>query len=323
MKKLLIFVVAMCVSVFFLNTPVEGWNELDKARDSVEMGLYDNAFELLNGIIKKNPKNIEAHMLLGICYLATNNDSKADDRFRNVLKQDSGYGKRFATEYKQAAEIARDNNNLFRAERLFVKAIQHDPGLQMQAYDFFASLGNCANGYQAERFYDRALSHAQNQKQRHYIGDQFLKLAYKNPNRRDALKEKAASIVGQAKVDKIFPGPRIEVVFEKPYTDKDIGKGDNIEVYFDCQIMPGDTLEVMGKIQGKDDFDATEIYIWKGKNFDPQWDTTINGHFRTIIEKSSESQTIWIEKGKKIEAKVRVTREIIPAPNIALIGDKR
>ena len=68
-----------------------GSKEVKKAKQFIDAGMYPQAIELLEVEIQDNPKNAEAHFLVGKCHLATDNDSRAQKAFERALLLDSGY----------------------------------------------------------------------------------------------------------------------------------------------------------------------------------------------------------------------------------------
>lgn len=69
-----------------------GENSTNKAKEFMAANMYEQAIALLEQEIQKNPKNADAHLLLGECKLVTGRLSEAQGSFKSatVLKPDLG-----------------------------------------------------------------------------------------------------------------------------------------------------------------------------------------------------------------------------------------
>ncbi len=314
---MLLLVLASPTSAFF-------GSDVKKAKEFMQAGMYPQAIELLKKRISEKPTDAEAHFQLGICYINQGQYSGADERFGSAVRLKSDYGYKIGTEYKKGADSAFSKGNLRQADSLFEKAINYDPKFKAHGYNFYLSLGDRDSGLSAKTFLDKALNYAKGTKQKEKVGYRILRVAaHEWPHTWcDSLKSQAAGIVGQDKVDQVFPKPYMKTIFEQTYTDKDMDEHGRIRTFpWTEDINPRDKLEIIGKIPGESTFDAQEILIWRGKEFKPKWHKSENGYFDFTVQNVPKTGrcVIWMEKGKGIQATVKVSRHTIPKPNIALI----
>src|SRR5581483_7061420 len=71
-------------------TSCSGSKEVAKAKEFLDAGMFDQAAILLKQEIQTNPKNAEAHMLLGVTYLGLGQSSAADQEFNTAFVLDEG-----------------------------------------------------------------------------------------------------------------------------------------------------------------------------------------------------------------------------------------
>ncbi len=57
--------------IFFIFVSCTTSKEVTRAKEFLDAGMFDNAILVLNQEIQSNPKNAEAHMLLGVAQLGT------------------------------------------------------------------------------------------------------------------------------------------------------------------------------------------------------------------------------------------------------------
>jgi tetratricopeptide (TPR) repeat protein len=302
-------------------------NDVDKAKDFMKAGMYPQAIQLLDKRIQMKPTDAEAHFQLGICYIHTGNFRGADERFASAVRLKSEYGYKIGAEYKKAADSAQAKGDLGRSQTLYEQGIKYDPALKKGAYDYFFQLGNKSNPNNAATFYDKALQYSEGNKEREQkVGLKYLKLAaLQYPGGQcESLKAKAARIVGEEKVSEVFPPAYMKVTFEKTYTfDDSFNEYGQIETirYGVDDVKVGDKIEVIGKLKGSNTFSGQEIAIYRGKNFDPEWETTKNGYLSQPVEFLPVGKTYGISLGgrKDVQVTIRVTRHTTPKPNLDLV----
>ncbi len=335
-KKSCLVVIVSFLLLVFLIPPANALDKKNakKAKKFIKSEKYSQAIPLLKRVISDNPQDKEAYFQLGFCHINTENFKKAHEWFDKAFTLKPRFGKRIGEVYlttaelifKRSADFAVKKEKLLLAGDLFTKATVYDAKLKKHGYEFFLKLGNRANMTNGVVFYERALTYAKGDKERHHIGYKLLKVAaYKWPGQScEDFKKKAADIIGKEKVSNVFPSPYMRSIFKETYTEADAKKDGNIYTFaWGSNIKKGDVLEVTGKIPGEKEFNAKEILIWKGKQYKPKWFKSENGYFRHVIEnvRKEEKEAIWIEKNKGIKVKVKITRKIIPKPNYNLISE--
>jgi len=288
-------------------------NAVDKAEDFLKAKMVPQAIEVLEKEINEDPTNAEAHFLLGQCYLKEGRFQHAEERFESAAALQSKYKQQVGEAFYDACLQYKQAGDTRMAVAAFNKASTYKPSLKAKGYDFFLDLSQKVSGSEKESYLDQALLYAKNQDQRKKVAKEYLYLAVPSwpGSRADALKTKAASIVGDEAVSKIFPEPyTTKVIFEKTYTDKDAAKDGNIYTFtWGPEFKVDDLIEIIGKIPGKSSFNAEEIKIWRGKKFTPKWQPTQNGYYSTrfqTIPKSGRG-VIWLKPGENIHATVKVT----------------
>jgi tetratricopeptide (TPR) repeat protein len=340
-------------------------NDVDKAKDFMKANMNQQAIELLNKRINDKPTDAEAHFQLGICYVSQGNYSQAIKRFDSAIKVDSDYTRKVATEYKkagssalsqgsigqariffekavqlnpkydheigeqcrEAADSALNKGSLKEADFLFQESVRYDSRFRDQGYSFYRNLGDRASGSSAEVFYKKSLDYTEDDQLRREVGFKLLRMAAQEwpGSHCESLKKQAAAMVGQNKVDEVFPKPYVRTTFEKSYSfedayNKEYGKIYVIE-YNEDDIAIGDYIEVEARLIGGDRFTGKEVGISRGKDSKPQWITTKNGYFREQVERIPDAKYYEISLGgrKDLEVTVRVKRQVSPRPNLAAI----
>jgi tetratricopeptide (TPR) repeat protein len=104
--------------------------DVQKAKEFMEVGMYPNALELLNKRIKEDPSDAEAHLLLGECYLNQGDYGKAKDQFDNALKLNSNLSNKIGGVYKRAGDKANNAYQMAAALNLYQEAIIYRPDLK-------------------------------------------------------------------------------------------------------------------------------------------------------------------------------------------------
>src|SRR5256885_7201937 len=67
-----------------------GSKEVSKAKEFLSAGMFDQAIILLKQEIQTNPKNAEAHMLLGSAYLGNGMTALAEQELNTATVLDAG-----------------------------------------------------------------------------------------------------------------------------------------------------------------------------------------------------------------------------------------
>jgi hypothetical protein len=138
---------------------------------------------------------------------------------------------------------------------------------------------------------------------------------------RELFKERAAELVGQELVDRVFPGPSETDVFIGQYTEADIIEPDKdggwIHTFDWAKMHTGKAIIIEGQIPP----DGNQIYYFRGQEYEPPYLPTVDGKAIIPIKNRPEKGpfAIWIQKGKGIKATVRVVDEAPTPPRIDLI----
>ena len=126
-KLLYLNAVVLCLVYCLLGC---GSNDIKKAQEFMSAGMYPQAMELLNKRIGEKPSDPDAHFLMGICNIHTNNDRAANDRFASAVRLKPEYGFKIGTEYKKAGNAALTNGDMAHALGLYIKAAHYQPSLK-------------------------------------------------------------------------------------------------------------------------------------------------------------------------------------------------
>lgn len=96
----------------------------------MKAGMYPQAIEMLKKRINNKPSDGEAHFQLGICYILTNDFTKADERFASAVQITIDYGFQIADEYKKFGINNMQSGHIVPADKLFKKAFKYQPNLR-------------------------------------------------------------------------------------------------------------------------------------------------------------------------------------------------
>lgn len=107
-----------------------GSKEVKKAKQYIDAGMYEQAVELLQIEIKDDPKNPEAHYLLGVCYLNQRREGRAEEPFERAIMLDKGYRKNIGHGYYDAGLNLIDKGQIDDGFDYFRKAIRMDIDLK-------------------------------------------------------------------------------------------------------------------------------------------------------------------------------------------------
>jgi tetratricopeptide (TPR) repeat protein len=323
MRRKTIPAIILCVTLVLLYvSPGNALFESDvaKAKNHIKANRTPQAIELLTERINKTPDDAEAHFVLGTCYLKQGNYRSAQERFNSAIELEPDYSNKTGKEYKETAYDAFKTGSPAIAGILFEKAEKYDSGINKEAYDFFVMLGDAMGDSSAIIYYDKALMYTNDKYLREQIGYRILKMALNSSSgsQYKKLKSKAVALLGQKKVDEVFPRPFRKTVFERTYTNADIDstRGNIVAFTWTDKFKKGDLVEISGYIPA----DSPEIAIYLGEHFDPQWKSTENGSLSYSIEKIPPAGSYYLVRiEKNIEFTLRVTRKIAPKPNEDLL----
>lgn len=124
-----VFVVALVLSVA---VNAFSWNEVKKAREFMQAGMYPQAIELLGKRINDKPSDGDAHFQLGVCFIHTKNYRGADERFSSAVRLKSDFGYKIGGQYQKAGTEKLNNGQTQSAINLFNKAVKYQPSLKKQ-----------------------------------------------------------------------------------------------------------------------------------------------------------------------------------------------
>ena len=325
MKKIRNTIVVFILLAIVTPTSVLAWGELKRVEKHLDMGMFDNAHEILDEYIKKNPGDLNAHILLGRYYLLKNNYTAAIARFEAVLRDNNTLGPMVGKQFIKATEKAVAKGNISKAKTLYSHAVASDNKYAGNAGKFYSDLGKQAEAekqYQlAEDCYDLSLEYAKDDL-RNEIANRYMLLAAKGHNTEN-LKAKAIAIVGIERVREIFPEPKDVAIFKKIYDDGDIvpERGNIIAFVWSEKFRLNDTIEIIGNVPNG----VNEIAIHRGKGFNPEWVTIKEGELKYPIKHLPPSGSyfvVWIDKGKGVTFTLRVIRKTKIEPKINLLVQK-
>ena len=126
-KLLYLNAVALCLVFCLLGC---GSNDVKKAQEFMDAGMYAQAIELLSKRIGEKPSDPDAHFLMGICNIHTNNNRVANDRFASAVRLKPDYGFKIGDEYRKAGTEAITNGDISRALNLYLQAVNYQLGLK-------------------------------------------------------------------------------------------------------------------------------------------------------------------------------------------------
>jgi tetratricopeptide (TPR) repeat protein len=296
-------------------------SDAEKAKDYINAGMIPQAVELLNKRINEKPSDVEAHFILGICFLKLGNGESAEETFERAVSLKPDYREKVGTEFKKAADTAFKNGRLPKAGYLFETAMKYNPGIEKKAYQFYVKLGDAADNLSAITYYNKALSRTNGKDQQHQIGYRFLKIAINLPPgpQYKRLKNRAIVLLGREKLDEVLPRSFKKIIFERTYSYADIDpeRGDIVAFIWSDKFKKGDLVEISGYIPE----DVDEISIFLGKNFDPEWKTTDNGDLSYSIEDVPPAGSYYLVRiGEDVEFTLKVSRKINPRPDEDLLN---
>ena len=116
---------AICFILILLLASSIGYcsKRMKRAKEMVELGMYEEAIALLKKEVFENPKNAEAHFLLGKVYLHIGNEKNAQVSFDRAIKAKPGFKTKMANEYKELGVKLLEQRRPERAKEKFDRAV--------------------------------------------------------------------------------------------------------------------------------------------------------------------------------------------------------
>jgi Tfp pilus assembly protein PilF len=113
-----------------------GSKEIRKAKEFLDAGMFDQAIILLKQEVQSDPKNAEAHMLLGTAYLGQGMTSLAEQELNTAIVLDDSLKQEASKRcYDVAKHLVKTDNS--KANAALMKAKEYDPSLEKDEQFFF------------------------------------------------------------------------------------------------------------------------------------------------------------------------------------------
>ncbi|HVQ38252.1 MAG TPA: tetratricopeptide repeat protein [Pyrinomonadaceae bacterium] len=133
MKKTM---VGVALSAILLLSACTGSKEVTKSKEFLDAGMFDQAIILLKQEVQTNPKNAEAHMLLGAAYLGNGMTALAEQELNTATVLDEGIKQEASKRcYEVAKYLAKTNKA--QSHTALIKAKEYDPSLEKDEHFFF------------------------------------------------------------------------------------------------------------------------------------------------------------------------------------------
>lgn len=129
-KFSIICLAALLISACFAS------KEVTKSKEFLDAGMFDQAIILLKQEVQSNPKNAEAHLLLGIAYLGNGTTSLAEQELNTAIVMDSSLKQEASKRCYDIAKILAKNDKS-KANAALMKAKEYDPSLEKDEQFFF------------------------------------------------------------------------------------------------------------------------------------------------------------------------------------------
>jgi len=114
---------------------------MDKARNYVEVKMYEEAIPLLEMEVQEHPKNAEAHFLLGKSYLHTDEEEKAEISFNRAIKAQPIFKTQVANEYKELGIKLLEEGELDQAKDRFDKIVNFESETRIEIAEILIKKG--------------------------------------------------------------------------------------------------------------------------------------------------------------------------------------
>lgn len=153
---------AILVFLISFSTLACGKSDIEKSKAFIANGEFPPAIALLRKQISETPENAEAHFLLGVAYLSTDQLPEADERFANAFKLNPDYGFDIGGKYVKTGEAELKAGNTDQAIRLFQSAVRYRPSLNKtvakSTYEKGKELARAGKDAQAMRLHQYAIA---------------------------------------------------------------------------------------------------------------------------------------------------------------------
>jgi tetratricopeptide (TPR) repeat protein len=127
---------AFATAGFLLLVACGSSKEVKRAREFIDARMFDQAIVLLNQEIQQNPKNAEAHMLLGECYLGKGVFGQAEQEFNTATLLDKDLTSQVSKDcYALGKDLAKGNKT--NAHRALMMAVKYDSSLEKDEQFYF------------------------------------------------------------------------------------------------------------------------------------------------------------------------------------------
>jgi cytochrome c len=140
MNRIIKHIVFVAVVIFALTGC--GSQNLDKARDFIKLGMYEDAVKLLRLEIQEEPKNEEAHYLMGVAHLHMGQELSASESFERAIQLDDDLHSEVSEAYYLVGVEKLDEGKQPQAVYFFVKAKQRDPAIAKKIAELFFNKGS-------------------------------------------------------------------------------------------------------------------------------------------------------------------------------------
>ncbi len=129
-KSLILFLAILFISACFAS------KEITKSKEFLDAGMFDQAIILLRQEIQTNPKNAEAHMLLGTAYLGSGSSSLAEPELNTAIVMDNSLKSEASKRCYDIGKILAKTDKS-RANAALIKAKEYDPAIEKDEQFFF------------------------------------------------------------------------------------------------------------------------------------------------------------------------------------------
>ena len=311
-RQYLTLMALLTIGILFASSlQVYSNNDMDRARELVTVGTYEQAIELLNRRISHEPTDAEAHFLLGVCLLQTGNSSGAEEHFASAVRLGSRDSHRIGEEYKNAGIDALSKGRTGKALILFQKSVRYAPGFRteiakacLEAAKSYLDeqRGNEATGLlQMAVEYDNSLYEEKTKMMRDY-GKRLLAIAMEKPKEeRETYVVEAFKYLPEEDIDEILPPPKWQTVFEEIYFGRGI-KGDKSvpTVRFNKDILYGDKIIIT-------EHTGETFYVADGN----RWMEHKNRYEVINDYSGSEAAFLYVQAKAGVKLRLQIQRQVI------------
>jgi len=123
LKKFVFILGLMLLTFYFIGC---GSKQIRKAEELLEVGMYEEAIPLLEMEVKEHPKNSEAHFLLGVAYLYTDQMHSARNSFERAVITNAKLRSKITEEYRGCGLALLKEGILSQAREMFDQAVNFD-----------------------------------------------------------------------------------------------------------------------------------------------------------------------------------------------------